>query len=223
MAPRVPGQPDARARGRAGDRARAHSGAPRFPRRAAAADQAEQLALVVRAKRELLLRAHRHRLRQEDLEDCFSQALVELLRAVRDGQRFAGHVHAARALEQRFLSRVHDRRRAARGRSPLQTALERALPLGNAGELDIRDRRADVHEQVARRCELEELLDRARDLSADQRLVLASQTAQLSRGEFCERHGWSFEKYRKVAQRGRARLRAGLALEPVPPRGRRSE
>jgi hypothetical protein len=29
----------------------------------------------------------------------------------------------------------------------------------------------------------------------------------MGRGEFCERYGWSHEKYRKVAQRARARLR----------------
>jgi len=31
--------------------------------------------------------------------------------------------------------------------------------------------------------------------------------------EFCQRYGWSFEKYRKVAQRARARLRALMEAE----------
>ncbi len=31
--------------------------------------------------------------------------------------------------------------------------------------------------------------------------------------QFCERFGWSKEKYRKVAQRARARLRELLAIE----------
>ena len=34
--------------------------------------------------------------------------------------------------------------------------------------------------------------------------------------EFCRRHGWTPEKYRKVAQRGRAKLRALLAAEESP-------
>ena len=51
------------------------------PRERASArpDPAEEVALVARARRELLLRAHRHRLRREDLEDCYSQATLELL------------------------------------------------------------------------------------------------------------------------------------------------
>jgi protein-L-isoaspartate O-methyltransferase len=49
---------------------------------------------------------------------------------------------------------------------------------------------------------------------ADQRLVLASQLhPQMRPGEFCRRHGWSSEKYRKVAQRARARLRQLLQLD----------
>jgi hypothetical protein len=43
------------------------------------------VAHVARAKRELLLRVHRHRLRREDLEDCFSQATLELLANARRG------------------------------------------------------------------------------------------------------------------------------------------
>jgi hypothetical protein len=43
------------------------------------------VALVARAKRELLLGVHRHRLRREDLEDCFSQATFELIASARRG------------------------------------------------------------------------------------------------------------------------------------------
>jgi hypothetical protein len=52
-------------------------------------DAAEEVALVARARRELLLRVHRHRLRAEDLEDCYSQATLELLAHARRGGRFA--------------------------------------------------------------------------------------------------------------------------------------
>jgi DNA-directed RNA polymerase specialized sigma24 family protein len=172
-------------------------------------DPAEQVALVARAKRGALLRVHRHRLRAEDLEECFSQATLELLAAVRAGRWLSGS-HLANALEQRFLSRVRDRRRALGGRSPLQAALEDALSLSGCGEreVEISDPRAEVHQLVARRIDLERLLDVAPGLSTDQRLVLAHQVAGGGRAEFCRHYGWSFEKYRKVAQRGRLRLRA---------------
>jgi DNA-directed RNA polymerase specialized sigma24 family protein len=176
----------------------------------------EQVALVVRARRPGLLRAHRHRLRPEDLEDCLGQAVLELVACVRGGQRFASRVHLAHVLEQRFLSRVHDRRRALGGRSPLQAALEGALPLGGAGEheVEVADPRAEVHTLVMHRLELRGVRELAPRLSSDQRLVLASQVALgADRAAFCEQFGWSFEKYRKVAQRARARLRELLDAE----------
>ncbi len=52
-------------------------------------DTAEVLAIVASARRALLLRVHRHRLRPQDLEDCYSQATLELLVHVRAGGRFA--------------------------------------------------------------------------------------------------------------------------------------
>jgi DNA-directed RNA polymerase specialized sigma24 family protein len=173
-------------------------------------DPAEQVALVARAKRSGLLRAYRRLLRQEDLEDCLSQAVLELLAGARGGRKFASRAHLENALEQRFLSRVRDRRRALRGRSPLQAALEGALPLGGPGEREVQvvAPRAEVHPLVLRRLELRRVGELAPQLSSEQRLVLASQVAVgMERAEFCQRHGWSFEKYRKVAQRGRARLR----------------
>jgi hypothetical protein len=48
------------------------------------------VAKVASARRELLLAVHRFRLRREDLEDCYSQATLELLVASRSGKRFAG-------------------------------------------------------------------------------------------------------------------------------------
>ncbi len=40
---------------------------------------------MVQARRELLLRSYRHRLRKEDLEDCYGQATLELLAQARAG------------------------------------------------------------------------------------------------------------------------------------------
>ncbi len=50
-------------------------------------------------------------------------------------------------------------------------------------------------------------------LTSDQRLVLAAQIGQIECSEFCLRYGWSAEKYRKVAQRARARLRALMLID----------
>lgn len=183
--------------------------------------------MVARGRRELLLRVHRHRLRREDLEDCYSQATLELIAHVRKGGRLAGRAHAANVLEQRFLSRVLDRRRALSGRSPLQSALEVAMPLeGEHGPLEIADRRSDVEQLVMLRSQLRSLCEAGPGLSSDQRLVLVSQVGgELGCAEFCRRFGWSSEKYRKVAQRGRARLRGMLAAGQVgvPPFGAGSE
>jgi DNA-directed RNA polymerase specialized sigma24 family protein len=181
------------------------------------ADQAELLALLARARREGLLRAHRHMLRREDLEDCLSQAVCELLARARQGQRFSSREHLANALEQRFRSRVQDRRRALRGRSPLQAALEGALPLGGSGEreVELTDPRAEVHPLVVYRLQLRRVVQLAPRLSADQQLVLVCQVALgMDRAEFCHRYGWSSEKYRKVALRARARLQGLLEAEP---------
>ena len=180
------------------------------------------------AKRELLLRAHRYRLRREDLEDCYGQATLELVAHARRGGVFASRSHLGNALELRFISRIHDRRRALGGRSPVQAALEVAMSLGGAGkeEIAIVDRRAGLEELVMLRDDLRRVASVARGLTPDQRLVLACQLGlQMDCGQFCRRFGWSPEKYRKVAQRARARLRWLMAADEagVPPRGNGSE
>jgi DNA-directed RNA polymerase specialized sigma24 family protein len=191
------------------------------------ADAVEEVAIVAQARRDLLLRAHRFRLRKEDLEDCYSQATLELIGHARRGGRYAGSVHLARVLEQRFVSRIHDRRRAVSGRSSAQAALESAVPLANTpeeGQLDVADWRPTVEQLVILRQELNAIREFIPSLSTDQRLVLASQVDGLTGPDaFCRRHGWSAAKYRKVAQRARARLRELLAASesPVPPRARR--
>jgi hypothetical protein len=55
------------------------------------------VALVARARRELLLRAHRFKLRREDLEDCYSQATLELLARARNGHAFSNRLHLGNA------------------------------------------------------------------------------------------------------------------------------
>ena len=122
---------------------------------------------------------HRQRLRREDLEDCYSQATLELVVAVRRGRTFANRPHVAHALELRFLSRVQDRRRALSGRSPLDAALEQAQPLGG----DERhppgptDRRAQPDVVAVGRHELRRIRALAEHLSEEQRVVIATQVA----------------------------------------------
>jgi hypothetical protein len=173
-------------------------------------DSAERLAQVARAKRKALLWAHRHMLRYEDLEDCFSQAIMELIGYVRAGGTFDHAGHVAAALELRFLSRVQDRCRAVCGRSPIQAAWEGALATGSPGDgcTDPADVRCAVEELAMMRVELRLVPWLARELTADQRLVVACQVGlQMRRAEFCELYGWSFTKYRKVAACARARVR----------------
>jgi DNA-directed RNA polymerase specialized sigma24 family protein len=205
---RLPGRADARKR--FGDSRDGSRGGP---------DQLQEMALVAQARRELLLRAHRHRLSKEDLEDCYSQATLELLAQARGRGvvvAFSTRAHMANVLEQRFVSRIHDRRRALRGRSPVQAALNNALPLGDGGDggIEVADVRAEIERLVMLRTDLRSLGKVIHDLTHDQRLVLISSAdSGIDCAEFCRRHGWSKEKYRKVAQRARARLRELLARE----------
>jgi DNA-directed RNA polymerase specialized sigma24 family protein len=174
------------------------------------------LAQVAHAKREILLRVHRHRLRKEDLEDCYSQATLELLAHTGRGGCFSSRAHVANAIEQRFLSRIHDRRRALSGRSPMQAAIETALPLDcfEPEQPELVDVRAELETLVLLREELRRVESLARELTPDQQLILACQVGmQMGRSEFCRCYGWTPEKYRKVAQRARTQLKRLLAHE----------
>ncbi len=98
----------------------------------------------------------------------------------------------------------------------MQAALEEATSLHGAkeGSVDLADARAELERLVILRQELQRIQTVARELSYEQRLVIATQVAlQMGCGEFCERYGWTAEKYRKVAQRARARLRRLMVLE----------
>ena len=172
-------------------------------------DPVHEVALVARARREALLRAYRHQLRWEDLEDCYGQASLELLAHARRGGTFADRRHLENTLALRFVSRIRDARRAAAGRSPIAAALAASASLSGAGEegLAVRDCRPPVEQAVILRHDLRRVGRLAQKLTADQRLALACQLADMPCAEFCRRYGWTEEKYRKVLQRARARLR----------------
>lgn len=178
-------------------------------------DPAELVAAVSQAKREILLRAKRHWLRREDLEDCYSQATLELVIRARRDSSFTQRAHIENALEQKLMSRIHDRRRALSGRAFTDSTLESALRWGEpingreSGQcVDTADPRADTEQMAADRDTLLSISIASSRLTADQRLALASQVAGIACRDTCARFGWSGDKYRKVVQRGRARLRA---------------
>ena len=175
-----------------------------------ATDPAEAVARVALAKRDVLLRAYRRRLRWEDLEDCYSQATLELVARARRGDVFHSPQHVANALEQKLASRINDRHRAVAGRSPGEAAMAGAVSVedGQCGVSDLHDGGGEISDRVARRDEVARLREVAAELTDDQRLVLACQVGlDMQCGEFCRRFGWSAEKFRKVSQRARARLR----------------
>ncbi len=164
---------------------------------------------VFAAKWSVLLRVHRQRLpEREDLEDCLAQAAMELSAAAIAGRLCSEPSLVAVTLETRFLSRVIDRQRALAGRSAIRSAERQAVRIDRVAErVAARD---EVLQQVVAREELAGLLGRVARLTRDQRLVIGHELfgrdgAGLA--EFCARHGWTAAKYRKVAQRARARLR----------------
>jgi hypothetical protein len=187
-------------------------------------DPSEAVALVARERREALLAVHGHRLARAELEDCYSQATLEMLaracrprESAKDADRVSGgpflsSEHIANALAQRLRSRIKDRQRALAGRSPIEAAMAWAVPLppcedGASICRLLVDRRADVARTALLREELARIVRFSRELTRDQRLLLSSQIgAEQTPAAFCAQHGWSLEKYRKVGQRARARL-----------------
>jgi RNA polymerase sigma factor (sigma-70 family) len=178
--------------------------------RAGGVDPAEHVATVLMAKRDVLLRAYRGRLPHEDLEDCLSQAAMELVTRARSGG-LNGQQHIANALEQKFASRIIDRQRSSAVRRTATSAIDDAPHADDAPEFELAAPHGEPSEAAARRAELQRIQEVAAELTEDQRLVLACQVSLgMDANEFCERFGWSPEKFRKVAQRARARLRTLL-------------
>jgi DNA-directed RNA polymerase specialized sigma24 family protein len=170
-------------------------------------DSANAIAGVAITGWQRLLRIHHHRLKRADLEDCLGQATLELLAAAARGQRFADADAIRAALQQRFQSRIIDRQRALGGRSPITASLHYATALDTVTDT-VGSTAGDPLARVLEREQLASLTGAIGQLTADQRLVLRSHLDGHERpAQFCARHGWSGEKYRKTAQRARAKLR----------------
>ena len=151
-----------------------------------------------------LLRAHRHHALFEDLEDIFSQALLELLlRAQRDPQLY-DPAHISNALRQRFAARLADHHRALAGRSPATAVPAGAQRLNNPKAPTAADP-VDLVELVLVRERTRELLAMIAALPLAQRLALLSDA-----GAIAPLPGAGGETHRKRCQRARHALRRRL-------------
>jgi len=170
----------------------------------------ELIAREALALRATLIRAYRSSASREDLEDLYSQAVIELLARAERDPTLTSPDHIRHALRQKFDSRILDHHRAVAGRSPATHARARTRPLDDtlhqhAGERDGLD-------QLIARETLRELAAAIRELTPDQQLVLASQLNGETPRDCCGHTGWTIDKYRKTAQRARARLRGHASL-----------
>jgi DNA-directed RNA polymerase specialized sigma24 family protein len=175
----------------------------------------ELVAREALALRATLLRVHAHRALDVDLEDIYSQAVIELLLRARRDPTLATRAHVRNALRQKLEGRISDHRRAIAGRSAAAAGRATALPLDAFCESLANDE--DTAASALARVELREILGASKALSADQRAALASVAAGEHPRACCQRKGWSIDKYRKLVQRGRARLRAQLAAASATP------
>jgi DNA-directed RNA polymerase specialized sigma24 family protein len=171
-------------------------------------DQVDTIAIAAATNWTRLLRVHHRRLPAADLEDCLSQALLELLVAAEQGRTgFADRAAALTALDRRFQSRIIDRHRAHNGRSPITTALHHARPLDTITDAARPGAAGDPVQRLLDRETLTRIAGAVGELTPNQRLALLAQLHGERPGEFCARHGWSPAKHRKTLQRARARLR----------------
>jgi hypothetical protein len=170
------------------------------------ADLIAREAMALRAR---TIRVHRGRAGREDLEDFYSQAVLELLARAKRDPTLSTAPHVRNALRQKFEDRLRDHQRAAAGRSPATHARVHASPLDLVEQLLGSDR--DAVTELIERETLRELCAAVLRLTLDQRLALASQLNDEAPCDCAARLGWTLEKYRKVAQRARARLHAPAA------------
>jgi DNA-directed RNA polymerase specialized sigma24 family protein len=162
------------------------------------------------ALRTTLIRAYRSSASREDLEDLYSQAVLELLARAERDPTLTSPDHIRHALRQKFESRILDHHRAVAGRSPATHARARTRPLDDTLDQHAGDR--DGLDQLIARETLRELAAAIRELTPDQQLVLASQLNGETPRDCCGHTGWTIDKYRKTAQRARARLRGHTSL-----------
>ena len=92
----------------------------------------ELIAREALALRATLIRVYRSSASREDLEDLYSQAVIELLARAQRDPTLTSPGHIRHALRQKFDSRILDHHRAVAGRSPATHARARTRPLDDA-------------------------------------------------------------------------------------------
>ena len=144
------------------------------------------------ALRTTLIRAYRSNASREDLEDIYSQAVIELLARAERDPTLTSPDHIRHALRQKFESRILDHHRAVAGRSPATHARARTRPLADTLNHRIGD--PDGLDRLVARETLRELAAAIRELTPDQQLVLASQLNGEPPRECCGHTGWTIDK-----------------------------
>jgi len=133
------------------------------------------LAAEAERLRRPLLAAHRATASREDLEDLYSQSVLELLLRVRRDPSFNTPAHIANALRLRFASRISDHHRALAGRSGAAVAHARAKRLDDPHAPAVPA--GDVTGEVLLREQARELLIALNDLPPQQRNALLAEAA----------------------------------------------
>jgi hypothetical protein len=174
---------------------------------------------AIRAKRDILMRVHHWWLSRPDIEECMCQAELELFASVKRGHVLRSFQHACNSLEQKFVSRIADQRRAIGGRSATKRALNCAYSLSQHYDKDIEeggwepsDAKLDVFETVSNKLDLQAILDEIQICREDfQKVFHYELFGSGSRADYAASQGWGMETFRKIDQRGRQRLRAAIA------------
>src|ERR1019366_3274430 len=100
----------------------------------------ELIAHEALALRTTLIRAYRSSASREDLEDLYSQAVIELLARAERDPTLTSPDHIRHALRHRFVSGILDPHRAVAGRSPATHARARTRPLDDTLDQHAGDR-----------------------------------------------------------------------------------
>ena len=171
---------------------------------------------MARAKRELLLRVHRHRLRGRISRTATARrrsscSRTRARRALLQPRRTSRTLSSSGFSRGSTIAGARSRDAARCRRRSRRPCRSTASSRSRSSVVDVR---AELETLVMLREDLRRVRALAQELTPDQRLVLACQVGlQMAPAEFCRRYGWSPEKYRKVAQRARARLRQLIALD----------
>ena len=151
-----------------------------------------------------LLGGHHYAASWHDLEDIYSQAVLEVLLRARRDPTLSTPGHIRNTLRQRFASRLADHARAYGGRSPMRAALARCAGMDSA-EQTAAHGGEDVVDVVLARERVREVLTAVSELPVAQRdSILAAAGATTPPADHTS------DTQRKRRGRGRQTLRTRL-------------